>query len=68
MMTTKEVLDLAVSCGLDKKKFMELLQEKTGVTEDLLEEELDNVSGGSPTEGNPVNKSCPGGGVKWKEL
>ena len=68
MMTKKEVLDLAVECGLDKKKFMKLLQEKAGVSEEVLEEELDNVSGGSPTEGNPVNKSCPGGGVKWKEL
>ena len=50
MMTKKEVLDLAVECGLDKKKFMRLLQEKAGVSEEVLEEELDNVSGGSPTE------------------
>lgn len=70
MLTTKEVLDLAVSCGLDKKKFMELLQEKTGVTEDLLEEELDNVSGGSLNviDGGNVNKTCPGGDVKFKNL
>ena len=60
MMTKKEVFDLAVECGLDKKKFMNLLQEKTGVSEELLEEELDNVSGGSWDGLKPrQQKHCP---------
>ena len=47
MLTKRKVLDLAVECGLDEEKFLALLRKEECFSEELLQDELDNVSGGT---------------------
>ena len=48
MMTKKDVLDLAVSCGLDKEKFFAQLKARgLDAAARLQKGELDSVSGGA---------------------
>lgn len=64
MLTKREVLDLAVECGLDEEKFLALLRKKEDFSEELLQDELDNVSGGTGGTIHPAdtqvvqNKKC----------
>ena len=48
MLTKEKVWQLAEEAGLDKKKFASLVA-KEGVSEELMDEELDNVCGGNQT-------------------
>ena len=56
MLTKREVLDLAVECGLDEEKFLALLRKEECFSEELLQDELDNVSGGTGGTTHPVDR------------
>ena len=49
MLTKEKVWQLAEEAGIDKAKFASLVA-KEGVSEELMDEELDNVCGGNVTD------------------
>lgn len=64
MITREKALELAKRAGMDDKKFFDLLNQEEGYTQKMLDEELDNICGGtsdipdSTGSKPPVNKKC----------